>query len=371
MKQVPLIRPYLPPGTKEKVCEVLDSGYLTEGPVTNQFEDLFARYVGTQFALAVCNCTVGLEVALRALGIGPGDEVIVPDYTYPATASVVNIVGATAVLVDVEHDSMLIDQEAMAAAVTARTRAIIPVSLFGNPLNYSRLNTFKKNTGIAIIEDAACSIGSAFNEQMVGSLADISVFSLHPRKFVTTGEGGMITTNSPVLAEWIDSYKHFGMTSGKTRREGIVFQRIGTNYKLSNILSAVGLVQMQMVEELLNRRRELAARYQAELATVRGITLPRIVPEGRHSYQTFCVLIENRDRVMNRLRERGIEAQIGTYSLHRHPAFQQGPRCRWFASLTNSLNAFTHTLALPLYHQMTSEEQDWVIDELKTAISVG
>lgn len=371
MKRIPLIRPYLPIGTKEKVCEVLDSGYLTEGPVTKQFEDLFSQYVGSQYALAVCNCTVGLEVALRALGIGSGDEVIVPDYTYPATASVVDIVGATVVLVDVERDSMLIDQEAMAAAVTPRTRAIIPVSMFGNPLDYSRLNAFKAETGITIIEDAACSIGAAFNGQMVGSLADMSVFSLHPRKFITTGEGGVITTNNPVWAEWMDSYKHFGMARGQSTREEILFQRVGTNYKLSNILSAVGLVQMQRVDELLTRRRELAARYEAELVSVPGITLPRLVEGGRHSYQTFCVLIEDRDRVMNRLRRRGIEAQIGTYSLHQHPAFKPGSRCRWFSSFPNSLHDFTHALALPLYHEMTKEEQDWVIDELKAAISVG
>jgi dTDP-4-amino-4,6-dideoxygalactose transaminase len=369
MKKIPLIRPYLPPGTKEKVCEVLDSGYLTEGPVTKQFEDLFRRYVGSQHALAVCNCTVGLEVALRALGIGPGDEVIVPDYTYPATASVVNIVGATVVLVDVERDSMLIDQDAMAAAVTPRTKAIIPVSIFGNPLDYSRLNAFKAKTGITIIEDAACSIGVAFNGQMVGNLADISVFSLHPRKFVTTGEGGVVTTNNPVWAESMNSYKHFGMACSQSPRKGIVFERIGTNYKLSNILSAVGLAQMQRVDELATRRRELAARYEAELVSVPGITLPRAVPGGRHSYQTFCVLVEDRDRVMNRLREQGIEAQIGSYSLHQHPAFQRGARCRWFGSFINSSYDFTHALALPLFHEMTMDEQERVVEVLRAAIA--
>ena len=369
MKKIPLIRPYLPPGTKERVCAVLDSGYLTEGPVTKEFENVFKGYVGAAHALAVCNCTVGLEVALRALGIGPGDEVIVPDYTYPATASVVDIVGATTVLVDVDRDSMLVDYDALAAALTPRTKAIIPVSIFGNPLDYGVLNALKAKHGFAIIEDAACSIGAAVNGQKVGSQADISVFSLHPRKFVTTGEGGMITTNNPAWAEWMDSYKHFGMASGLAAREGIVFQRIGTNYKLSNILSAVGLSQMLIVDELLNRRRELAARYDAALAGVPGVTLPKTVVGGRHSYQTYCVFVERRDEVMTRIRELGIEVQIGTYSLHRHPAYQPGPRCRWAGSLANSLWACQHALALPLFHEMTAEEQDLVIAGVKDEVA--
>ena len=369
MKKIPLIRPYLPPGTKEKVCAVLDSGYLTEGPVTKEFENLFKKYVAASHALAVCNCTVGLEVALRALGIGPGDEVIVPDYTYPATASVVNIVGATAVLVDVRRDTMLIDYAALEAAITPRTKAVIPVSIFGNPLDYGPLNALKARYGCAIIEDAACSIGAAQGSEMVGSQADISVFSLHPRKFVTTGEGGMITTNNPVWAEWMDSYKHFGMACGTVAREGIVFARIGTNYKLSNILSAVGLAQLEIVDQLLSRRRELAARYDSLFAAVPGVTLPKTVSGGRHSYQTYCVFVEQRDRVMTNLRQMGIEAQIGTYSLHRHPAFQPSPACRWQGALAESLWACEHALALPLFHEMTTVEQECVVARLTEVVS--
>jgi dTDP-4-amino-4,6-dideoxygalactose transaminase len=361
MNKIPLIRPYLPPGTKERVCAVLDSGYLTEGPVTKEFENVFKKYVGASYALAVCNCTVGLEVALRALGIGPGDEVIVPDYTYPATAAVVNIVGATVVLVDVNRESMLIDYAALEAAITPRTKAVIPVSIFGNPLDYGPLNALKAKHGFYIIEDAACSIGAAQGGQMVGSQADISVFSLHPRKFVTTGEGGMITTNNPVWAEWMDSYKHFGMACGTAPREGIVFERIGTNYKLSNILSAVGLSQMFVVDELLQRRRQLAARYDSLLALVRGVTLPTTVAGGRHSYQTYCIFVERRDEVMKKIREQGIELQIGTYSLHRHPAYHISPLCCHPASLDNSNWVCMHALALPLFHEMQNAEQDRVI----------
>ena len=209
--KIPLIKPYITAEIKAGVCEVLDSGYLTEGPVTRQFEDSIKNYTGCRHALAVCNCTVGLELALRALGIGLGDEVIVPDYTYPATASVVEIVGAKIVMVDVDPATMLIDYEAVEKAVSSRTKAIIPVSIFGNPLDYSRLWEIKKKYGLYLVEDAACALGAQYDGIYAGNLADISVFSFHPRKFITTGEGGMVTTNDPNWFEWMEAYKHFGM----------------------------------------------------------------------------------------------------------------------------------------------------------------
>ncbi len=237
MTPIPLTRPYITDEVKAKVCAVLDSGYLTEGPVTAEFEAAVRRYVGCAHALAVTSCTTGLELALRALLIGPGDEVIVPDYTYPATADAVAIVGATPVIVDVSPDTMLIDYHRVEAAMSARTRAVLPVSGFGNPLDYDRLEAIKKRHGVYLVEDAACSIGAEFKGRKVGSLADISVFSFHPRKFITTGEGGMVTTDNPVWAEWMVSYKHFGMTADASRRL-TRFGRIGSNYKMSNILAS-------------------------------------------------------------------------------------------------------------------------------------
>ena len=199
--EIPLIKPFITEEIKAAVCEVLDSGYLTEGPVTRQFEESIKDFTGCGYALAVCNCTVGLEMALRSLGVGPGDEVIVPDYTYPATASVVEIVGAKTAIVDVDPANMLIDYEAVEKAITDRTKALIPVSIFGNPLDYSRLWEIKKKYGLYLLEDAACSIGAQYDGIYAGCLADISVFSFHPRKFITTGEGGMVTTNHPAWFE--------------------------------------------------------------------------------------------------------------------------------------------------------------------------
>lgn len=367
MRNIPLIKPYITQETKDRVCEVLESGYLTEGPVTQALEDSIRAYVGCQHAIAVCNCTVGLEVALRVLGVGPGDEVIVPDYTYPATATVVEIVGARIVIVDVDPETMLIDYGAIEKALTPKTKALIPVSIFGNPLDYDRLTQLKKNYNLAVIEDAACSLGAKYRDMRVGNLADLSVFSLHPRKFITTGEGGIITTNNPIWAEWIESYKHFGMTTSASRAS-TQFVRIGTNYKLSNIQAAVGLVQMKDIDALLVRRRQLAERYYERLSKQGAVRLPLTTGDGEHSWQSCCIFVENRDQVISRLKERKIETQIGTYALHMHEAFCKNPNCRISGEMSGSRYAFDHCLTLPLYHDMTLDEQDYVLTQLVDAL---
>jgi perosamine synthetase len=363
MIRIPLIRPYITDEVRARVLDVLDSGYLTEGPVTRELEASFRQYIGCRHALAVTSCTTGLELALRCLGIGPGDEVIVPDYTYPATASVVAIVGAKPVIVDCSPETMLIDYDAAAAAVTPRTKAIIPVSLFGNPLDYDRLDAIKARHGVAIVEDAACAIGAEYSGRKVGRHADMTVFSLHPRKFITTGEGGMVTTDRDDWAAWMESYKHFGMGRA-TAREAIVFERIGTNYKLSNLQAAVGVVQMRHIDELLARRRALAARYVERLAGRPGVTLPVTTCGGVHSYQSFCILVPERDRLLSTLRGEGIEVQIGSYALHQHPAYRGSDAVETRGDLAGSTQAFERCLALPLFHELTFDQQDEVVSAL-------
>jgi perosamine synthetase len=366
--RIPLIRPYITDEVKAKVLEVLDSGYLTEGPVTRELEQAFRNHIGCRHALAVTSCTTGLEIALRAYGIGPGDEVIVPDYTYPATAAAAVIVGAKAVLVDVSPETMNIDYDAAAAAIGPRTKAIIPVSLFGNPLDYERLDALRSAHGLRIIEDAACAIGAEYRGRKVGTQADATVFSLHPRKFITTGEGGIVTTNDDTAAAWMESYKHFGMGPA-SERESIVFERIGTNYKLSNLNAAVGVVQMRHVDKLLSTRRRLAADYERKLAGVRGVTMPTTTAGGTHSYQSFCVLVEDRDRILATLRPNGIEVQIGSYALHHHPAFAPGALIEVHGPLTGSARAYESCLALPLFHDLTGAQQDTVVGALQEALS--
>ena len=363
MKKVPLIKPYITQEVKDKVCEVLDSGYLTEGPVTSEFEENFRDYIGCRHALAVTSCTTGLEISLRVLGVGPGDEVIVPDYTYPATANVIAIVGAKIVIVDVSKDTMLIDYDEIEKAITSRTKAIIPVSGFGNPLDYDRLGRIKERYGLYIVEDAACSIGAEYKCIKVGNQADIAVFSMHPRKFITTGEGGMITTNNGAWTDWMISYKHFGMGVRESRLTAS-FDRVGSNYKMSNILAAVGLVQMQHIEELLDRRLKLAQNYVDLLKDRQEVVIPETTAHGKHSRQSFCIYIGNRDEVMEKMRSTGIEVQIGTYALHMHPAFAPSLYCKISGELNGSIYAFEHCLTLPLYHELGEDEQEYVIEQL-------
>ncbi len=367
MNQIPLIKPYITQEIKDRVGAVLDSGYLTEGPITKEFENSIKLYVGCKHAIAVTSCTTGLEMALRALGIGPGDEVIIPDYTYPATADVVAIVGAIAVIVDVSPQTMLINYDALEAAITPKTKAVIPVSIFGNPLDYDRLNNIKKKHGIYIIEDAACALGAEYKGAKIGNQADISVFSHHPRKFITTGEGGTITTSNDEWAAWMDSYKHFGMGASPSR-EGTVFARIGSNYKLSNILAAVGLGQMCHIDELLSCRSALAESYRTLLKDVPGIDIPPTTPGGKHSYQSFCIFVPDRDRIMLEMRAKGIEVQIGTYALHMHPAFAEGPQIIHRGPLNGSRYAYDHCLTLPLYHDLLKTDQETVVTMLKEII---
>lgn len=366
--KIPLIKPFITEEIKNSVLDVLDSGYLTEGLITHEFENVFAQYVNVSHAIAVTSCTTGLEIALRALGIGSGDEVIVPDYTYPATATVVTIVGAHCVIVDVDPETMLIDYDALENAITPNTKAIIPVSLFGSPLNYDRLNQIKSENNLFIVEDAACSLGAEYKGGKVGTFADITVFSLHPRKFITTGEGGMITTENTKWADWMNSYKHFGMTVNNAAREGITFDIPGTNYKLSNILSAIGLGQMKCIDQLLEKRRTLASRYDSLLGKFNGIQLPSVVKQGLHSYQSYCIMTSSRDKIMNALRPQGIEVQIGTYSLHMHPAFQNKKLYTIYGAMSGSLASYNQCLTLPLFHDLTDIEQDYVVNNVKQFI---
>jgi dTDP-4-amino-4,6-dideoxygalactose transaminase len=251
--------------------------------------------------------------------------------------------------------------------VTPRTRALLPVSLFGNPLDQGRVDAVAREHGLRVLEDAACALGASFEGRKVGGMADVSVFSLHPRKFVTTGEGGLVTTNDPDLAAWMDSFKHFGLDR-EASREGAVFSMVGSNLKLSNLQAALGVAQMEMVDELQARRRELAANYLDLLAGAGGVDLPATTPGGEHSWQTFCVLVDGRDEVMARMRAAGVEAQIGTYALHLQPAFRDNPAVRLEGDMAGSRKAFDRALALPLYHAMTTAEQERVVDTLREAV---
>ncbi len=354
--KVYLARPYIDEREFEAVKRVLESKFLTEGAVAREFERKFAEYCDAKHGIATTSCSTALELALRTLRIGKGDEVIVPDFTYPVTAFVVSLVGAEPVLVDVDLNSYNVTAEKIEEAITDKTKAIIPVSLFGNPLEED-VYKLGKEYGIYVIEDAACSAGSILNGKKVGSWADMTCFSFHPRKVITTGEGGMITTNNDEFAERARSLKRFGI---KNVDGQIRFVEVGTNYKMSDILAAIGLVQLEKIEEIIKIRIEKAKIYTEMLERIDGIRPPEVRPNTRHNFQSYVCYVEKegmRDRIRQELAKMGVETQIGTYCLHLEPAFKDVKKV---GSLENAEKLFYNTLTLPLHHELTLEQQEMI-----------
>lgn len=360
-KKIYLMRPFVGEEELEAVKRVFESKYLTEGPVTQEFESKFAEYVGPKYGIAVTSCAIGMELALQVLGIGPGDEVIVPDFTHPATGDCICQVGAEPILVDVSLESYNISVEAIEDAITEKTKCIIPVSWGGNPLD-TEIYKLGKEHNIPVLEDTACSVGAKIGDKKVGSLADISVFSSHPRKVMTTGEGGMITTNSDDFAEKAQSLKKFGVD-----REGR-FVYHGTNYKMSNIVAAIGLEQLKKLDKILEDRIEKAKRYTELLQGLDHIRPPVVKPNVKHTFQPYCIYIEKeggRDKLRQDLLEKGIETQIGTYTLHLEPSYADVKRN---GDLKISKKLFRNLLTLPLHHELSYEDQEYVVKSISELI---
>lgn len=361
-RKIYLMRPFIGPEELAAVQEVFDSKFLTEGAVTAEFEREFASFVGAAHGVAVTSCMAGLVLALQALDIGSGDEVIVPDFTHPATGDCVYQVGADAVLVDVDQDSRNITANGIRDTITDKTRCIIPVSWGGNPID-PEIYTIGKEYGIPILEDAACSAGAMIGQKKVGSLADITCFSFHPRKILTTGEGGMVTTDRDDLAEKMVALKHFGATKDGS------FTYHGTNYKMSNILAAIGREQLKKLPGILEDRISKAEQYTALLKGVDGVTPPVVTPGTRHVFQSYCILCEGegmRDRLKQDLRSVGIETQIGTYALHLEPSYTG---VRHVGRMDNSRRLFESLLTLPLHHELTGEDQESVVGSICNTLS--
>ena len=290
----------------EAVAAVLEDGMLTMGPRVEAFERELARVCETWHAVAVSSGTAALHVALLALDIGPGDEVLVPAYTFPATANVVALCGAIPRLVDVDPHTMNLDLAQTSRAVWRRTRAVLAVHLFGRPLDWEGLEAVVPE-GVALVEDAAGALGARSKGRPCGGLGRIGCLSFHPRKIVTTGEGGAVTTNEEELALAARRLRHHGIEPfGEFE-----IMHPGTNYRLSDVLCAIGIPQVQRLEELLEARERLAAAYDERL---KGVETPTVGDGDRHGRQAYVIQLDRRDEALAALREAGIEAQIGRAS---------------------------------------------------------
>lgn len=366
---IPLIVPGL---TYEEVADdlraVISSGRLTQGPYLERFERAVAAAVGVEHVVAVTSATTAMRLALAALGIGPGDEVLVSDFSFPATGNVVVECGARPVLVDCAPGSFALDPDHAAALRTERTRAVLAVDPFGQPGITDDLARWVEQHGLVLLEDAACALGSRRGAIACGARPGVpGCFSFHPRKVVTTGEGGAVTTDDASLAERLRRLRSHGGVVGPP--VGLEFVDHGFNFRMSEVQAVLGLPQVARLDEIRRDRQRTAAHYEASLGDWPEVTLLR-PPEGDDwSYQSFVVLVNDRDAVVARLRDAGVESTLGTYAMHAQPAFARlgySP-----GDLPQSYDRQQRSLTLPLSPSMAPAVVDTVVAALAAAVGRG
>ncbi len=353
-----------------EVASVIESGYLTQGSVTAALEESIRSVVGTGFAFATSSATTGLHLSLRALGVQAGDEVIVPAFTFPATANAVLQQGAEPVFVDIDETTFAMDAGRLNAAVSPRTVAIMPVHAFGLCADMDPINAIASRHGVPVLEDAACALTAEYHGRQAGTLGALGVFSFHPRKIITTGEGGMVVTDDEVLAERLQILRSHGGVRGELFLE---FVDAGYNYRLSDVHAAIGMAQMQKLAVIADERIALAGRLSERLSDHEAVRTPSAPPGRRHSFQSYVVDLDEeveRDQVIREMRARDVETTLGTYGLHLQPFFRDraGLAPDHFPAATR---AHRQTLTLPLYPGMTDSDLDRVADALRESVAAS
>lgn len=372
--RINVMQPWLGEEEVAAVAEVIRSGWVAQGPRVAEFEAAFAASQQAEHAVAVSNCTTALHLALVVAGIGAGDDVVVPSFSFVATANAPTYVGARPVFADVDATTGNLTPDTIAAAMTERTRAVIAADQGGVPLDLAALRAFCDPRGIVVIEDAACGAGSTAYGRPVGAGAEIAAWSFHPRKLLTTGEGGMLTTSRP---EWADRARrlreHAMSVSAAARHASVLappesYDEIGFNYRMTDLQAAVGLVQLGRLPELVTRRRQLAKVYAGAIDDLPGLRIVADPEWGTTNFQSCWVEVGpdhplDREGLLAHLAEAGISARRGIMAAHQHPA--HAGRAEAPLPVTEHLTA--STLILPVFHQLTDAEQDRVVDALRTA----
>jgi dTDP-4-amino-4,6-dideoxygalactose transaminase len=370
---IPVAKPALGAEEAKAAHDAVLSGWVTQGPRVREFEDSFARYVGAAHAVAVSSCTTALHLAFVVAGIGPGDEVLCPSLSYIATANAIVHAGATPVFAEVEPTTLNLDPSDCARRITPRTRAILVVHQLGLPADLDAFGALARDRGLPLIEDAACAAGSAYKGRKIGSHSRLVCFSFHPRKVLTTGDGGMITTSDAALAERLRRLRQHGMSvSDQARHEArsLAFEEhveIGFNYRMTDIQAAVGIVQLGRLDALVAARREIAARYDAAFAGVAWLRTPARPSGARTNEQSYSLYLRpdapiSRNELMQRLLDRGIASRRGVMTAHREPAYRD--RCRGL-SLPISEDLSDRSIIIPLWVGMSDAEVAAVIEAVR------
>ena len=357
------------------VKDPIMTGWLTSGPKVRAFEEEFARIHNAKYACAVTSATTALHLSLVALGIGPGDEVIVPAFTWVATANVVLYCGAKPVFCDIDIDTFNLNPKSLNDCITAKTKAIIPVHLFGLCAD---MDSIKEIAGdIPLIEDAACAAGSKYKGRSAGTLGDIGCFSFHPRKSVTCGEGGMITTNRDDLGEQLAILRNHGASvSEELRHHGPrphilpEFEVMGFNYRMTDLQGAVGLVQLRKLKGYIEERNHWAKYYMDHLNVIEWLHLPRVPSNYYHGWQSFVTLIDEskspypRNIIMDKLKEKGIATRPGTHAVHMLKFYRDKFEIH-AEDFPMAKKANDHSMAIPLHNKMEKDDFDYIIEALK------
>ena len=370
MMQVPFARPYLTGNEGEAVAKVIESGWVSQGPKVQAFEAAFAQRVGAADAVATTSCTTALHLALHGLGVRPGDEVIVPSLSFIATANSVWMCGARPVFADIEPRTYNLDPAAAERAITPRTKVIMPVHQVGLPADMDPLTEIADRHGVAILEDAACAIGASYKGRPVGSLTAMACFSLHPRKVITTGEGGIVAVRDKAVADRLRQLRQHAMSVSDLARHNTTkvvleaYPEPAFNYRMTDMQAALGLCQLEILDEVLERRRVLAGRYNAAIERIPHLEAPYDPPYATRTWQSYCVRVGpgsgvERTELMQKLLDDGIVTRKGVMAIHEEEAYPGD-----HIGLQHTEAAARDVLMLPLFPGLTFEQQDYVIERL-------
>jgi len=370
---IPIAKPYLNQEDAQAAYDVIMSGWITQGPRVQEFEEKFATYTGAKHAVAVSNCTTGLHLAMIVAGIGAGDEVICPSMSYIATANSIMYVGAKPVFAEVHPETYNLDVADAEKRITSKTKAILLVHQIGMPADIDAFRALCDKHNLVLIEDAACAAGSSYKDKKIGSHSDLVCFSFHPRKVISTGDGGMVTTNNEAFAERMKLLRQHGMSVNAGARHGatkIIFEdhlEVAYNYRMTDIQAAVGIRQLEKLDWIVEERRKIAQRYLTALSDIACIRLPKEESGYFTNWQSFSIYLKpeaplTRNELMQSLLDKGIASRRGVMTSHRETAYKE--YCRDL-SLPRTEDACDRSIIIPLYVPMKDEDIDTVIKGLR------
>lgn len=370
--KIPIVKPYFNEKEAGAVKRVVKSGWIIQGKKTREFENLVASYVNSKYTVAINSCTSALYLSLMISGIKRGDEVICPSFTFIATPNSIEHIGAKPIFCDIDENTYNINPFLIEEKITDKTKAIMPVDQLGLPYDHDNILKIAKENNLKIIEDAAPSLGSKYKNKKIGSLSPLTCFSFHPRKIITTGEGGMITTNNHSYAEMLQTLRNHGTQSTPLQRlkqnsQVDTYPVIGFNYRMSDIHAAIGIEQMKKIEEIIMKREKIAQVYNEELSKINGLKIPFVPTYAKHVYQTYIVRIlgTSRDKVIKELLKKGVMAKPGVDMSHKAICYKNK---YGHISLPVTEEAHAKTMLIPIYPSMTEEEQFYVIKSIKKVI---